>query len=312
MAESLSLSGGASDPGGAIRVPASSSAVVRPDTGAPRGDLADHFLACCKLGRYLTVSGGSRFVITDDFRQPPGEIEPAAAAVASIYSRDFLVAEAALLPLGRAAESVGGRARAKYERLFDLIERQALSPAVKDSAHALLTRDFREAEIRALEVELGHRLSPARVRYRQFLAVIARLMQGRISTAAFLEEFVDFTRAVAGKLDFGIYSFCIDRVFGNVRVPTKIKQLLAVEIMKYPPLVRRELLTNILALPGQTPEVSAFIRRLAASQLDRAQFIEIELLEAVKASRLSMGEIEDRLRRGAPITPVIRPAFRLA
>ena len=59
-----------------------------PQTGAPVGvaeprppDLADHFLWCSKLGRYLTVSDGSRFVITDDFRDAP--VQPEAAAVAS-------------------------------------------------------------------------------------------------------------------------------------------------------------------------------------------------------------------------------------
>jgi hypothetical protein len=269
-------------------------------SSARKGDLADHFLACCKLGRYLTVMGGSRFIITDDFRQPGHAIEPAAAAVASIYSRDFLVAQAALLPLGKTADGLTFRERRKYERLFELIEQQALSPTVKDSAHALLERGFRESEIRAIEADLGARLSPARIRYREFLAVIGQLMQGRISHGLFVQEFLDFTRAVAGKLDFGIYSFCIDRIFGNMRVPLMVKQLLATEIMKYPPLVRRELLTNILTLPGQSPELVAFIRRLVATQLDRAQLIEIELLEALKSSRLTMGEIEERLKRVAP------------
>ena len=30
-------------------------------------DLADHFIACAKLGRYLTVASDTRFFITDDF-----------------------------------------------------------------------------------------------------------------------------------------------------------------------------------------------------------------------------------------------------
>ena len=34
-------------------------------------DLADHFTACSRLGRYLTVIDGSRFVISDDFREGP-------------------------------------------------------------------------------------------------------------------------------------------------------------------------------------------------------------------------------------------------
>ncbi len=69
---------------------------------APAHDLADHFLLCSKLGRYLTVSDGSRFVITDDFRDVP--IQHEAAAVASIFSKDLLVAQAALLPLGGAVQ----------------------------------------------------------------------------------------------------------------------------------------------------------------------------------------------------------------
>ena len=84
---------------------ATTSNHLNPQPGAPVGvaeprspDLADHFLWCSKLGRYLTVSDGSRFVITDDFRDAP--VQPEAAAVASIYSKDLLVAQSALLPLG--------------------------------------------------------------------------------------------------------------------------------------------------------------------------------------------------------------------
>ncbi len=266
------------------------------DVFPPGRDLADHFLACCRLGRYLTVAEGSRFVITDDFRQPQGPILPPAAAMASIYSRDFLVAESALLPLARTAETLSGREREKFERLFDLIEMRALAPGVKTSAHVLLERDFRVGDLRALEDDLDDRLSPARARYREFLAVIGQLMQGRITPRAFVQEFVDFTRSVAGMLDFGIYSFCIDRIFGSPRIPVNIKQVLAGEIMKYPPLVRRELITNILTLPGQSQELGSFIRELLGRRLERAQLIEIELLEAVKGSRISMSEIETRLR----------------
>ena len=63
----------------------------------PPYDLADHFLACAKLGRYLTIATGARFIITDDLRGDTVHHE--AAAVAAIFSRDSLVAEAALLPL---------------------------------------------------------------------------------------------------------------------------------------------------------------------------------------------------------------------
>jgi hypothetical protein len=270
---------------------------------AGESTLADHFLACCRLGRYLTVAAGGRFVITDDFRLAAAVPPADAAAMASIYSRDFLVAEAALLPLGRSAAALTGRERAKYERLFDLIEAHALAPGVKTSAHAMLERDFSLIDLRAIEGELDLRLSPARNRYREFLAVVARLIQGDVAARDFVQEFVDFTRTVAGRLDFGIYSFCIDRIFGSERISQGVKRVLAAEIVKYPPLVRRELITNILVLPGVAPEVVAFVRKLIADRLDRAQLIEIELLEAVKVSRLSMGEIERRLRREA------RPAY---
>ena len=63
------------------------------------GNLADHFLTCAKLGRYLTVASGSRFIITDDLREE--NFMPDAAAMAAIYSRDGLVAEAALLPFSQ-------------------------------------------------------------------------------------------------------------------------------------------------------------------------------------------------------------------
>ena len=268
---------------------------------APAGEradaLADHFLACCRLGRYLTVAAGSRFVITDDFRASPVEAPADAAAMAAIYSRDFLVAESALLPLGRTAGRLEGPERAKFERLFDLIEAHALAPAVKSSAHAMLERDFSPIDLRAIEGDLDLRLTPARTRYREFLAIVARLIRGDVAARDFVQEFVDFTRTVAGRLDFGIYSFCIDRIFGSSRVPEGVKRVLAVEIIKYPPLVRRELVTNILTLPGQPPELVGFVRRLLNERLERAHLIEIELLEAVKASRLTMGEIETRLRR---------------
>ena len=139
---------------------------LNPQPGAPVGvaeprspDLADHFLWCSKLGRYLTVSDGSRFVITDDFRDAP--VQPEAAAVASIYSKDLLVAQSALLPLGAPVHKMSPRKREKYERLFTLIEKQALSDVVRHSAREVLNAGFRNAEIRALEAELGGKLNRA-------------------------------------------------------------------------------------------------------------------------------------------------------
>ncbi len=266
--------------------------MLQPQTHAapPPLDLADHFLGCSKLGRYLTVYDGSRFVITDDFRENDMG-NAAAAAMASIYSRDPLVAQAAILPLGRAG-SMKPDTRTKYERLFQLIESQALDPVVKKAAGHVLQHDFREAEIRAIEADLGDKLSPARLRYRAFLGVIRQLLENRVSAASFLDEFREFTRAVAGKLDFGIFSFCLDRIFGNPRITMKVKKLLGVELMKFPPLIRRELVTNVLVYPGQSAELISFLRGLVMAELEPSVVVEIELLETFKRNRLSMQDIE--------------------
>ena len=263
-------------------------------SGDRKGDLAEHFLMCSKLGRYLTVSDGSRFVITDDFRDAP--VQPEAAAMASIFSKDLLVAQAALLPLGGAVHKMSSLKREKYERLFQLIEEQALSDVVRNSAADVLRAGFRNAEIRALEAELGDKLSPARTRYREFLEVVKQLMERNITAGPFLDEFRDFTQTVAGKLDFGIYSFCLDRMFASPRITTKVKKLLILDILHYPTIIRRELLTNVLALRGQSRELSEFVKYMVATELGKGAAIEIELLEAFKLKRLSMDDIETSLR----------------
>ena len=279
---------------------ATTSNHLNPQPGAPVGvaeprspDLADYFLWCSKLGRYLTVSDGSRFVITDDFRDAP--MQPEAAAVASIYSKDLLVAQSALLPLGAPVHKMSPRKREKYERLFTLIEKQALSDVVRHSAREVLNAGFRNAEIRALEAELGGKLNPARIRYRAFLDVVKQLMDRNITAGPFLDEFRDFTLVVAGNLDFGIYSFCLDRMFGSLRIQMKVKKLLVLEILKYPPIIRRELLTNVLAYPGQARELIEFVKYMVAAELGKNAVIEIELLEAFKLRRLSMEDIESSL-----------------
>ena len=261
------------------------------------GDLADHFLGCAKLGRFLTVTDNSRFIITDDFRTSP--IIPQASAMAAIYSKDYLVAQAALLPLSERAQRMSVGERDKLERLFALIEEQTLSEGVRDSAQLIREQQFRAAEIRSLEAELGDRTSPARLRYRQFLDVIKKLMDRKITAGPFLDEFRGFTQDVAGRLDFGIYSFCLDRLFGSVRVPMKVKKLLILELLKYPPLIRRELLSNVVVFPGQVQELIDFIRYMVTTELGQSDAIEIELLEAFKLRRLSMQDIESTLARAS-------------
>jgi hypothetical protein len=259
-------------------------------------DLADHFVQCSKLGRYLTVQDDSRFVITDDFRT--SGIIPAASAVAAIFSKDELVAQAALLPLSEGAQKMAPRQRERYERLFTLIEEEALSDTIKDSAKAVRQAHFRAAEIRALEAELGDKLSPARLRYREFLNIVKKLMDRKVTAGPFLDEFRSFTQDVAGKLDFGIYSFCLDRLFGSLRVPMKVKKLLVMEILRYPALIRRELLTNIIVFPGQLPEMIEFVKYMIQNELGKTASIEIDLLEAFKLKRLTVDDIEGGLLSG--------------
>lgn len=254
-------------------------------------NLADHFLECCKLNRYLTVADGHRFMITEDFER--NALVPAdAAAMAAIYSRDKLVAQAAILPLGQLAKKLKSkRDRASYERLFQLIEEQALDERVRDSAHSLLERGFREAEIKSIEAELNDQLSPARARYRDFLDIVRRMMDGAMTPPAFIEEFKSFTADVAGRLDFGIYSFCLDRLFGSLRIPETVKQLLVGELLIFPPLVRRELLTNILVFPGQTENLKRFVRNTVLAELGRSVAVEIELLEAYRMRRITLDDL---------------------
>ena len=123
----------------------------------PPYDLADHFLACAKLGRYLTIATGARFIITDDLRGDTVHHE--AAAVAAIFSRDSLVAEAALLPLCQSIPLMDHGTRDKYERLFHLIVEQSLSQGVRGGAQSLIESRCRAGEIRDLEAQLGAKLS---------------------------------------------------------------------------------------------------------------------------------------------------------
>jgi len=257
-------------------------------------DLADHFMACAKLGRYLTTFDESRFIITDDFA-PGNRVTRVAAAAGAVFSRDPLVAQAAVLPLGQAAMRLPNKDKAHFEELFNLIEEQALSDEVRESARSIVEGGFREARIRTIEAELGGKISPARIRYRSFLDMVRNLIEGRVSADGFRDEFLAFTHDVAGKLDFGIYSFCLDRLFANPTIPLKAKGYLVAEIVHYPPLIRRELLTNLLTTTGQDLALVEFTRHAIKRELDDMVATEIYLLEALKSSQLSAGEIEDML-----------------
>ncbi len=270
------------------------SAAIRPP------DLADHFVACSKLGRHLTFENESRFVISDDFRGDRARmIGPVATAVASVWSADPLVAQAALLPLGATARDGTPDRRSRYEELFALIEEHAIGGAVQESARALLEDGFDDARLRAVEADLGQRLNPARHRYRAFLGVVRHLIDGKISPGAFRDEFVEFTYAVAGRLDFGIYSLCLDRMVAHPRIPLRVKGLLIQEVVKFPPLICRELVTNVLAAPATDAALAALVRDVMAKSLSAEAVLEVHLLEAVKRSRLSVADIERQLRTDA-------------
>ncbi len=272
---------------------------VKPGLKMPRKpDLADHFVACSSLGRYLTVFDESRFVITDDFSDD-GAVDRTAAAVASIFSNDPLVAEAALLPLSKAAMHKKSGEREHYEELFTLIEEQALNPAVKESAQSLLDSGFREARIREIEGTLGDKLSPASTRYRAFLEIVRHLIEHQITPQLFRDEFLDFTYAVAGRLDFGIYSFCLDRIFGNEQIPMKAKGFVVSELLGFPTTIRRELLTNLLTLPGLNKRLGDFVRDAIIQKLGEVAATEIELLAALKTSQMSMEDINEMLDQTA-------------
>ena len=254
--------------------------------------LADHFAACSRLGRYLTMADSGRFVISDDLISSRIPLE--AVAFASICSKDEVVARSALLPLGRLGADKNRRE--VYEELFNLIEVQALSPRVRADAEAMIEGGFREARILELEANLHDELNPARARYREFLETVAALVGGKISQGFFLDEFTDFTNTVAGRLDFGIYSFCLDRIFSAPAIPLRLKKTLVVELMGFPPIIRRELLSNILAGAVTMADLAAFTRHAMAMHLKKERVLEIELLEAVKMKRLSTSDIEISLR----------------
>jgi len=259
-------------------------------------DLADHFVACSSLGRYLTVFDESRFVITDDFIEN-GTVDRTAAAVASIFSNDPLVAEAALLPLSKAAQRKAIGKRKNYEELFQLIEKEALNTSVKVSAQSMLETGFQKIRIREIECSLDEKVSPARSRYRSFLKIVRYLIEHKITPQLFRDEFLEFTYAVAGRLDFGIYSFCIDRIFDNGEIPLRAKGFLISELLEFPAIIRRELLTNILTLQGHNKRLTSFVREAISEKLGSVVATEIELLVGLKTSQMSMDDINHLISR---------------
>lgn len=248
---------------------------------SPKGDLAQHFMECGAMNTNLTLAPGERMVITDDLLNGR-VVDFAAISMAAIVARDGQVAKAAVLPLSVAASKMKAKDRGKYERLFALIEETAFDESVRESAEALIAARFRESQIKEIANELGGTIGPARQRYRAFLEVIKLLAAKKMSEAAFLDEFLEFTRAVAGKLDFGIYALCVDRMFVSQRIPIVVKVSLLREICKYPPLVRKELITNLLSSSQAEPELIRYARQEVAGVMNRDQLTEIMLFTTLK------------------------------
>jgi hypothetical protein len=244
-------------------------------------DLALHFIECVALDSSLTLAPGQRLVITDDLLN--GAISDLSAiATAAVVSRDGQIARAALIPLSVAAQRSDAQTREKFEQLFELIEDTAFDPSVRDIADTLIITRFRESQIQELVHELGGSVGPARQRYRAFLDVVQLLAAKQITEAAFVDEFVDFTQAVAGKLDFGIYAICLDRLFCSDNIPLGVKTVLLNEVLRYPPLVRKELVTNLLSSAQAPDELVEFARAQLARIMTHDQLREIFLFTTLK------------------------------
>ena len=246
-------------------------------------DLAAHFMECGALNVGLTLAPGERLVITDDLLN--GTVgDHGAMSMAAIVSRDSQLARAAVISLGFAASRVGPAKRERYERLFALIEQAAFDDAVREPIDALIAARFREAQITELMHELGGAIAPARQRYQEFLEIIRLLVAKRISEQAFLDEFGDFTQAVAGKLDFGIFAMCVGRLFTNDNIPLLIKAALFRQVLKYPPLVRKELVSALLSSPQAPAALVEFGRTAMAGAMTRDEMREIVLVTLLKQS----------------------------
>lgn len=246
-------------------------------------DLARHFVDCGAINAGLSLAPGERLVITDDLLN--GTIaDHAAMSMAAIVSRDSQIARAAIIPLGFAAGRADRETRERYERLFQLIEEAAFDDSVRQSVEALVAARFRDAQIQDLVHDLGGAIAPARQRYQDFLEIIRLLVAKRISEQAFVDEFVDFTRCVAGKLDFGIYTMCVDRLFTSENIPLAVKTILFSEVLNYPPLIRKELVANLLSSTSVPAELVGFARRRLGDSLTHEQLKEIFLFSTLKAA----------------------------
>lgn len=244
-------------------------------------DLAAHFIECAALNVGLTLAPGARLVITDDLL---GATDVAATSMAAIVSRDSQIARAAVISLGFAASRAQRSKRDRYERLFELIEHEAFDDGVRVSIESLVAASFRKAKIDELVQELGGAIASARQRYQEFLGIVRLLIAKQITQPAFLDEFVEFTVAVAGKLDFGIFAMCVQRMFISDNIPLLIKVALFRQVLKYPPLVRKELVSALLSSAEVPSAMVEFAHTAMAAAMTRDERREVVLVTMLKQS----------------------------
>jgi hypothetical protein len=85
-------------------------------------------------------------------------------------------------------------------------------------------------------------------------------------------------------------------MFKNIKISEDIKKLLLIELLSFPNLIRRELLSNLLSQPNQKAELIEFTNMTLNQQLSPESVVEIILLKDIKMRRLSMDAINSLAR----------------
>ena len=84
---------------------------------------------------------------------------------------------------------------------------------------------------------------------------------------------------------------CLDSMYSSLQIPANVKKLLAIELLNYPPLIRRELISNIMAILEQTADMLNFVSTMIERYLSLETVIEIRILKDLKLQRFSMEEV---------------------
>lgn len=75
-------------------------------------------------------------------------------------------------------------------------------------------------------------------------------------------------------------------------MPVKTKALVVAEILGFPPMIRRELLSNILSAPSLAPELSQFVQSQMTEKLPPEASMEITLLLSLKTSQINVAQLK--------------------